>query len=166
MNLEYVPPETHLPVTNCLTQTPRNILPTNGCPDQIKWWIARKRSYDLLPSIPDIHQFGKAWLQWWAALQPPWRKPIGGSALPPAVYTSGDDNWGSLRVSGKNGVIILLISLVWWGRAGGSLTQDWKLAVSDLKRCLERMSGSASKRAIIQSGGDDTALDRKKLKSG
>jgi hypothetical protein len=117
-------------------------LPTKNRPEQIHSWIARKREYSNPPHIPSITRYGKSWLDWWSELQPSWRKPPSPGSLPPSIY-SGD--LSSLRVSGKNGMLIVLIGFVWWGR-GGTPSSQWTELATDLRRCMERMSGMAVKR--------------------
>ena len=120
-------------------------LSAKGRPEEVHQWLKYGRQFDKSPVIKNAKDYGIAWLAWWRALQPKWR--IGGGILPPAVYSCELCDWGALQKSGKNGLFIVLISMVWWGRAG-TLTDDWKAAITDVKNVMQSMLGTGSKRAI------------------
>lgn len=80
--------------------------------------------------------YPKQWAKWWSGLQPSWRQ--GDGELPPAQYVSDQGVWGPLRNCGKNGLGMVLLSLVWWGRALGVCTL-WTASIMDVARVMEAM---------------------------
>ena len=120
-------------------------LSVKGHPEEIHQWLKYGRQFDKPPLIEHSKDYGIAWLAWWRSLQPKWR--IGDGILPPAVYSCESLDWGALQKSGKNGLFIMLMGMVWWGRSG-PLTVDWRAAVTDVKRVLQSMAGAGNKRGI------------------
>lgn len=105
------------------------------------------RNYQCTPSIVDAAEFGTALQGWWNCIQPSFRKSDSG--IPTAVYSCpmGDQHaWDSLRKGGPNGLISLLMLLLWWGQALAKQSQwqidstsDWNHMVLDVTKCLNTM---------------------------
>lgn len=101
--------------------------------------------------------YPKEWAKWWSGLQPTWRQ--GDGELPPAQYICDEGDWGPLRNSGKNGLGLVVLSLVWWGRELGT-SPLWTAAVKDVARVMEGMvQGDGSPRKRV---GEATSSGRVK----
>jgi hypothetical protein len=77
----------------------------------------------------------KEWWDWWKACQPKWRTCRPDGALDRS-HTQGD--WTALRVSGTNGLLIILLSLALWGvenPTGG--WASWYSAIDDVHWVLQ-----------------------------
>jgi hypothetical protein len=147
-------------MTNCvILKARKDYLPTKNRPEQVHSWLARKRDFGSPPDICSITRYGRSWLDWWSELQPSWRKPSSPGTLPPSIYSSSEGDLSSLKVSGKNGMLLVLVSFVWWGR-GGAPSSQWTQLATDLRRCMERMSGMAIKRTREPSTEDSSSQKR------
>lgn len=83
-----------------------------------------------------------------------------------ALDEDGLGEWGSLKRGGPNGLFIVMIVFWWWGSADGALSQEWKAATTDLRRCLERLAVMSAKRPpeAIGEVGRAERLKRRKVK--
>jgi hypothetical protein len=50
-------------------------------------------------------------------------------------------DWGKLRKSGRNGFLLIILSLVWWGKASGG-DEGWQKAVAEVSSVLCCMLGN------------------------
>jgi hypothetical protein len=106
-------------------------------PKQVAWWIARHRRYSLVPAIENVGAYGRDWTLWWNALQPEWRQNVGREGgLPREEYQPSND-WACLQRSGRNGLLMVMIALAWWGQA--KIGNDWLAAVRDVKRVMQAL---------------------------
>ena len=83
-------------------------------PDEIKEFM---RHHDLskitVPSDPT--EYGRRWITWWHALQPPWRLPKKNSELYKTDKNLPDKPvWTKLSVAGQDGIVLVLIGLTIW----------------------------------------------------
>jgi hypothetical protein len=74
--------------------------------------------------VADVSEFRAKWVQWWSCLQP-------------SSQLAGV-NWEPLRKPGKNGFLLVMMSLVWWGKATHA-DEEWKKSVADVTRVLRCM---------------------------
>lgn len=98
-----------------------------------------RRNFKSTPSIDDIDDYASTWWKWWASIQPEWR-------------TSGNlkfrrnppGSWSVLAHPGKNGMLIVIMSLVWWADALADANDDhsWKGAVNDVAWVLSQMGAT------------------------
>lgn len=80
------------------------------------------------------------WWEWWAGLQPAWRECDDRGI--PVIGGSGD--WNALRAPGKNGLLIVLLSLAWWREAATNATmQRWTAALADVAWVIQSMAAQA-----------------------
>ncbi|KZP34553.1 hypothetical protein FIBSPDRAFT_702279, partial [Athelia psychrophila] len=93
-------------------------------------WVKAARPMDKPPALAP-KTYPKQWVKWWSGLQPSWRQ--GDGQLPPPHYVCDQGEWGALRNCGKNGLGMVVLSLVWWGRALGK-SSLWTTAVMDVAR--------------------------------
>lgn len=106
-------------------------------PAEISMWMKNHRRWTDIP-IKDISVFSKAWWVWWTALQPQTRTPdasceIDGTMALPAP--SFDMDWTNLRKPGRNGLLLIMLALSWWGRASGN-DGSWSRAVVDVRATI------------------------------
>ncbi len=98
-------------------------------------WFAYGRVYSSDPEIPNNETYQTAVLSWWQHLQPEWRQSTG--ELPLARYSPPEDgDWTCLDVSGRNGLLVVMMAFAWWGKAVG-LSPSWVAASTDLKHTLQ-----------------------------
>lgn len=105
------------------------------------------REYTKVPDIEDEATYASNWWKWWGGLQPEWRehdtegRPIAG----------GEGDWDALEKPGKNGFLIVLISLWWWKGVASSATMgDWSAAMEDVAWVVSSM-------AAVKTGRDGTS---------
>lgn len=72
--------------------------------------------------------------------------------------------WESVKRGGPNGLFIVMLVFWWWGTADGAVSQEWKTATTDLRRCLERMAVMSAKRLPEPVGEVGRAEKRKRRK--
>ncbi|KAJ7068956.1 hypothetical protein B0H15DRAFT_764748, partial [Mycena belliarum] len=96
------------------------------------------------PPIGSIAKYEESWWRWWGGLQPDWRVSHAGRPGQFArVMGPGSDDtnsWATLRHPGVNGVLSLLASLYWWGKAvqekqpsNKEEMESWVEAIGDVK---------------------------------
>ncbi|TDL23122.1 hypothetical protein BD410DRAFT_686583, partial [Rickenella mellea] len=113
-------------------------LGTTHRPSQIEYWVSRGRKGT--PDIGNIASFAKGWWLWWAALQPAWR--TFSSDGRPCI--AGEGSWEALRKPGRNGLLSVLATLVWWRKElGEDATPDWEGAVFDVEWAMHGLSKEA-----------------------
>ncbi|KAJ7170329.1 hypothetical protein C8R43DRAFT_944844 [Mycena crocata] len=116
-------------------------------PGAVKWWLGRGRDWNKSVDLGEMGALGMAdtfidkWWNWWAALQPEERelKPDargaggGGMLTVPAVC-----DWGTMGdLHGKNGLLQVMGTLLWWGeRVQGHPLDEarWMSAVDEVGR--------------------------------
>lgn len=108
-------------------------LPVQGRPEEWAKWTAKSwrgmRAYDKIPAIDDANDIGLAVTQWWSSIQPHFR--ASNETLPLEVYSdpnpdADEDSWVSLRKSGPNGFVAVIMLLVWWGHAASTDSSEWQ----------------------------------------
>lgn len=90
-----------------------------------------------IPAIQDENQYATQWRNWWEALQPDWRTFDEDGRLEQV----GSGEWGALDHPGKNGVLMVLLSLMWWQDIATSQTlHDWNHAARDVAWTIWQMA--------------------------
>ncbi|KAH9855410.1 hypothetical protein C2E23DRAFT_701563, partial [Lenzites betulinus] len=105
-------------------------LPTDHRPPEVQHWLrVNRRVLEKPPVIKNEEAYCSSWWLWWSTMQPEWRerdargRPIAG----------GSGDWEVLNNPGKNGFLIILLTLVWWRDcASASTLGDWSAAVNDV----------------------------------
>jgi hypothetical protein len=89
----------------------------------------------------------KDWWNWWSALAPAWREKDG-VGRPKIGEENGE--WGDLIHPGANGLLMVLLPLVWWreGEPGNAAGEDWLSAVRDVSWVLERLLSAAKAKYV------------------
>lgn len=97
-------------------------------PRQVGEWItAHRRFADVV--IDNVSAFRADWWAWWTSIQPQdrCRSPM----LPP----TNTMDWVPLRKCGKDGIILFIYALRWWG-VTSLADADWQAAALDAKQVL------------------------------
>jgi hypothetical protein len=74
--------------------------------------------------VKDLPCLKMKWRAWWSKLCPE-----------DASVAPADRSWASLRKSGKNGFLLVMVCLTWWGSAAGA-GNEWREAVEEVIRAL------------------------------
>ncbi|KAJ7880191.1 hypothetical protein B0H13DRAFT_1630480, partial [Mycena leptocephala] len=90
----------------------RGRLGADSRPVEIPQWMKEHRVYDDYDLQPD---FGERLLAWWKDLGPRRRWKDLETAKPSRDKNEWVD-WGRLDVSGRNGPLLLVVGLAWWGQ--------------------------------------------------
>lgn len=102
------------------------------------------RKYAAPPALGDLEKFAEKWRGWWASMQPAWRK-LGDLSWPLVRRSHEDEEWPELMRGGKNGFVVVLISLAWWKAAAKTDSQVLKAAsaIEDVEWVLREMWGES-----------------------
>ena len=103
-------------------------------PPEIGVWMKNHRLWkDVV--ILDKGEFGWQWWDWWISLQPGSRTCTDRNnvALPTV-----DMDWSNLRKPGKNSFLLIMLSLMWWGKVSDT-DSEWLKAVTDVTAVLSCM---------------------------
>ncbi|KAF6745137.1 hypothetical protein DFP72DRAFT_1077736 [Ephemerocybe angulata] len=126
-------------------------LPVKLRPEEwVQWTHKGKqglRFHDKPPFVADPLEFGIAIRKWWVSIQPAFRGPSDGP-MPLPVYSTAAStiqSWSEVRKSGPNGLLSLLMLLLWWGRAASAYVSQWEedsrgswaAVVQDLSQCFD-----------------------------
>ncbi|KAK7050158.1 hypothetical protein R3P38DRAFT_3173224 [Favolaschia claudopus] len=120
-------------------------------PVEIGGWVNRGRVWGLPPSVgmmmgrrSSVGQAASLWVPrwwvWWRMMQPTEREEAeDGSLTRPEVA-----DWSTMaKMYGKNGLVLVMASLYWWGcaahRFDGDDREEWLAGVRDVTWVLERL---------------------------
>ncbi|KAF7798118.1 hypothetical protein EIP86_009333 [Pleurotus ostreatoroseus] len=140
----------------------RQGLQTDDRPKQIGHWMQYlRRDLKKTPEIQDVESYALAWWAWWRGMQPEWRVdvPLGGT-----MRRDGTGGWEKLRRPGKNGVLLVLLSLWWWKAHPSADENAWAVAVEDVKWVLEALLSRATQKRVSD-GEDDDEPTRKRARN-
>ncbi|KAJ7457582.1 hypothetical protein B0H11DRAFT_1738353, partial [Mycena galericulata] len=115
-------------------------LSPRGRPAQVSEWIrdGRGRNKSVL-AIPKMEVFEAKWWDWWAGMQPAWRRRDA-TGKPVRSEEYGQD-WGGLVAPGPNGLLSVVAALYWWACARKS--EGWYAAVADTLWVLEGLNAAS-----------------------
>ncbi|KAJ6550937.1 hypothetical protein B0H10DRAFT_1850008, partial [Mycena sp. CBHHK59/15] len=107
-------------------------------PVEVGDWIKNGWSTTRETEVKNLETLKAHWWMWWTALCPTWRKqdehqwPLTGEEL---------GSWGILVHPGQNGMLIVLLPLLWWRiKEGGDVASDsWLRAVRDVTWVCKRL---------------------------
>ncbi|TDL14824.1 hypothetical protein BD410DRAFT_693441, partial [Rickenella mellea] len=91
-----------------------NRLDTKNRPNEVAAWLKNGRKLDVIPAIRDVSVFANQWREWWIVLQPPERVPSTAERWPLLRPMHADLDWQRTLRGGRNGLFILVLTLVWW----------------------------------------------------
>ena len=109
---------------------------TNLRPPEISKWMKNGRQPKEM-DITDTEKFGQRWRNWWHSLQPKSRVSDKRSSAQPM----SNMDWSQLRKPSKNGFLLIMVSLMWWGK-GSDQDTDWMHAVADVTAVLSCINNS------------------------
>jgi hypothetical protein len=115
---------------------------TDKRPPEIAAWMKKGRRWKDM-EIDDIETFSQQWWEWWSSLQPEQRIRNGQDSLTAARR---DMDWSDLHKPGKNGFLLIMVSLVWWGNTS-NMDESWLKAVLDVTSvlcCMGTVSGGTN----------------------
>lgn len=122
-------------------------------PKEIAQWTRASRPLvdsDIL--VPE--DFAVTWWKWWSRLQPPSRSEAGRPDMLSPTYLM---KWDSIRKPGKNGLILVIVALRWWGVAS-SASEEWRKAVDDVSSAVFCMADAGHMEVIpvksVKDGGN------------
>ncbi|KAJ7030418.1 hypothetical protein C8F04DRAFT_1186824 [Mycena alexandri] len=103
---------------------------TEGRPPAVHWWLGRGRNWDKLPDLGVLGSsktpgtFVASWWSWWMAAQP-----------------KEEGDWEAvIKLHGKNGLLQLMATLLWWGEKAMEESPldrlEWLAGVEDATRVL------------------------------
>lgn len=116
-------------------------LTNDGKPGAISQWERRQRRLTGPWPIPDPLDFGHRWRTWVTSLMPDWRKRNPKEWPLPREVPLGE-RWESIRKGGRDGILLLLMSLSWWKNATheGSVARDeYESALEELAWLLQQL---------------------------
>ncbi|KAF6741942.1 hypothetical protein DFP72DRAFT_783631, partial [Ephemerocybe angulata] len=94
-------------------------LPVKQRPEEWAQWTHKAKNgvrlHDKPPFIADPADLGIAITKWWCLIQPSFRASDSGFPLP--VFSTPEStvqSWSSIRKSGSNGLVSLMMLLLWW----------------------------------------------------
>ncbi|KAJ7136986.1 hypothetical protein C8R44DRAFT_607865 [Mycena epipterygia] len=115
------------------------LTPTTERPKQVGEWLGRGRKWESVVTIVELGGEGQdgmfvgQWWKWWKVLQPSERIEFARLLTNPTLDADG---WsGVSRLHGKNGLIHVMATLLWWGEkvARQPIAQlEWSTAVGDV----------------------------------
>ena len=108
---------------------------------QIGEWMRASCPWRDMP-VNDLADLKMKWRAWWAKLWP------------------ADATGEFLQKPGKNGVLLVIMSLAWWGNAVGD-DMEWKVAVSQVVEVLRSLQVAAGEKLPAQ---DSAARKHQKRK--
>jgi hypothetical protein len=127
---------------SCFEHGPTNLSP-KGHPKQVTAWISRLQK-GTEPVVDDPVTYAIQWQAWWDLLQLSWRtKDVDGQWSVVGGYRDGGREWGPLYQLGINGVLSIVASLYFWGRAvhgNPELCGRWEAVVGDVVWVFEGMA--------------------------
>lgn len=103
-------------------------------PPEISVWMKNRRPWKDM-EVADKETFGQQWWSWWSSLQPDSRTP----SDEPTIHM----DWGKLQKAGRNGFLLIMLSLTWWGKASERDGQ-WLEAVAEVSMVLRCMGASSA----------------------
>lgn len=125
------------PKTHCSFQESGPGYPTISRPKELLEWINKDRPLEHI-EIGKPAEFGVRWCAWWESLQPDERSNMTTEGL---LEPHVDMTWWTVQKPGKNGLLLVMMSLVWWGWAGRQ-SKTWKVAVRDVVAVIDCMINS------------------------
>ena len=106
---------------------------TNLRPPEISVWMKNWRPWKDM-ELANKEKFSQEWWAWWSSLQPDSRT----REDEPTIQM----DWGKLSKPGKNGFLLVILSLAWWGKVSNR-DEGWLKAVAEVLKVLHCMRGTA-----------------------
>ncbi|KAG6807840.1 hypothetical protein H0H92_006236 [Tricholoma furcatifolium] len=143
-------------------------LPTEFRPEEIGWWMKRKRLFTNIPKICST-EYSISFDAWWRDIQPCWRSEniADGGTLTHTVPVGA--SWDKMALGGPSGMFLVIVALAFWALAAdAAATQDaFDGAVSDVAWAFKAMMPSLSSpgKRVMEDTADDRATSKRCVKS-
>ncbi|KAJ7805533.1 hypothetical protein B0H14DRAFT_2222177, partial [Mycena olivaceomarginata] len=118
------------------TSTSNILSEAKARPEEVHQWIKYGRSTTCKTKVNSHDVLVAKWWKWWSGLTPAWRNKDK-EGRPEVGEKVGE--WGVLVHLGANGILTILLPLVWWreGEAGEAASESWLAAVQDVLCVLQ-----------------------------
>ncbi|KAI0060276.1 hypothetical protein BV25DRAFT_1783022, partial [Artomyces pyxidatus] len=83
-------------------------------PVEVQDWIKRHRDYNKPSVVKSSSKFAGSWRAWWTSNQPAWRTSASDVTWPLGRVGGVGALWLELMKGGPNGLVLFLITIVWW----------------------------------------------------
>ncbi|KAK7025342.1 SERTA domain-containing protein 3 [Paramarasmius palmivorus] len=125
----------------------------------LQWFkYGRLRWEELVPPEVQCETLAQDWWIWWSkVVNPRWRPSTEGMVMP-----GGNGSWEVVRIPGKDGFVLVLVSLRWWCDLLDSPSSDplWQSTIKSVYWTLEELLKDASQLVDgNDQGGDDEETD-------
>ncbi|KAJ7792516.1 hypothetical protein B0H14DRAFT_2304940, partial [Mycena olivaceomarginata] len=80
-------------------------------PEEVHQWLKNGRSTTKKVTVKSQEKLASGWWNWWGSLAPAWREKDESGTLKIGEVKG---EWGSLVHPGANGMLMVLLPLVWW----------------------------------------------------
>lgn len=104
-------------------------------------WERRQRRLTAPAFILDPIDFGERWRKWITSMMPGWRTRKS-TEWPLPREDRPDERWDAIRKGGRDGVLLLVLSLSWWKHAttpGTKARDEYESAVEELAWLLQQL---------------------------
>ncbi|KAJ7864264.1 hypothetical protein B0H14DRAFT_2574477 [Mycena olivaceomarginata] len=146
-------------------------------PEEVPTFMKRRREWDKRISLVTPpgpagagDSFADRWWIWWKRVQPTSRVMESGKLGDVDKATTAE--WAQLaRMGGKNGMLLYVGALLWWGEAAAeadesqALLDDWKVALREVAQVLTKgkeVNDSAESLESAEENGDAVGAKRKR----
>ncbi|KAJ7096172.1 hypothetical protein C8R44DRAFT_749019 [Mycena epipterygia] len=149
--------------------TPGSMMTTVGRSKQIQEWLGRGRKWQskleigLVTAQPRPGSYVALWWAWWQSIQPDEREWTEGKLTNPT-----EADWSQIeKLHGNNGLMHVMVALLWWGDHIGELETDteehaaWLSAVDDVTWVLREILAADVISAPLKSSA--TSKKRKRM---
>ncbi|TDL14296.1 hypothetical protein BD410DRAFT_706153, partial [Rickenella mellea] len=92
-------------------------LDSTARPEEVSGWLKRGQKLHVVPEIVDVADFAMHWRKWWTLLQPADRVPSTPAGWPLLRPTTANIDWSRTRRGGRNGLFVVMLTLIWWSAA-------------------------------------------------
>ncbi|TFK79716.1 hypothetical protein K466DRAFT_605927 [Polyporus arcularius HHB13444] len=97
----------------------------------VEWWTVLERSYDFKSGKGFAVEHRPPQIGHWMRVQRP--------------PTGGEGDWQNLMVPGQNGLMMVILSLVWWKEVAETTQAAWEAAVKDVSWVVNSMVKAAAR---------------------
>ncbi|KAJ6512874.1 hypothetical protein C8R45DRAFT_1087981 [Mycena sanguinolenta] len=148
-------------------------------PQEVPAFIKRARKWERqmplassLGPATESGSFAERWWKWWVRVQPDARTKENGKMG--SVTLVPEDEWEEVsKMAGKNGLLMYVGALLWWGEAAAGagegadeLLVDWKVAVADVVDVLAMVTKKRSSSDGDENDQGGAGVGRKRKERG
>jgi hypothetical protein len=132
----------------------------------VQVWLKNGRKYTNMPKLTDSDAFSLSWWVWWRSLQPECRLLEDGTLGQDVPDTN--EAWEKVCRGGRNGFVIIVLTLSWWITAFDGKVEDEDLlcAVADVTWVLgcmvQSLKASGGEKRGLEEENDDGPVAKKR----